>query len=284
MGATGKASAVAPEVKAVEEVMGMVVMMNNGKVVDKRDVKIVVHPTKKPDCPVAKCDTPKVTAGCRLVRDDTKNADGCRKHACAKLVCTPSTKESKCRINPSIGAEVAMKAGDVESVNIATLITAAPKGRRLAASCGCNGAGSKPCQHAAAASLCYGLMNLHGHKTCPQGTKDCRPKNACPCSNGSPCKQNNNHLCHKAIKQWGKWICTPGTKHQNGIAACAAQLKKVAEEAAAKKVTAAAAKVVADKAKAVGEAKKIAEALVEKAKVAEANAAALVEKAKVAAA
>jgi len=119
-------------------------------------------------------------------------------------------------------------------------------------------------------------MNLHGHKTCPQGTKDCRPKNACPCSNGSPCKQNNNHLCHKAIKQWGKWICTPGTKHQNGIAACAAQLKKVAEEAAAKKVTAAAAKVVADKAKAVAEAKKIAEALVEKAKVAEANAAALV--------
>ena len=137
-------------------------------------------------------------------------------------------------------------------------------------------------------------MNLHGHKTCPQGTKDCRPKNACPCSNGSPCKQNNNHLCHKAIKQWGKWICTPGTKHQNGIAACAAQLKKVAEEAAAKKATAAAekkvadaakvvaeakrvaAQIVADKAKAVAEALKIAEAAAATAKVAEANAAALV--------
>jgi len=281
---TGKASAIAPKLAAVAELACTVEKITAGKVVDKRVFKVIVHADKKPNCPVAKCVAHKPKAGCKLVRDETKKADGCYVHLCAKMVCaTTDAKKSMCRINPTIG-DVALKGGSVVSVKIANLIdfkaVAAkallgpkPKGRRLA-SCGCNGAGSKPCKHKAA-PICYGLMNLHGSKTCPQGTNDCRPKKACPCSTSHPCKHNGNHLCFRKIKLWGKWICNAGTTDQAKGAACGAFLKAAAE----KKKTDAAAKKTADAAKKVADAaKKVADAAAAKAKAAKAAADAAAKK------
>jgi len=104
-------------------------------------------------------------------------------------------------------------------------------------------------------------MNLHGSKTCPQGTNDCRPKKACPCATSHPCKHNGNHLCFRKIKLWGKWICNAGTTDQAKKAACGAFLKAAADQrtadAAAKKATdaaAAKAKATADAAKKLADA------------------------------
>ena len=55
-----------------------------------------------PKCPVVKCAAPK--AGCKMIKDESKNAAGCPIHACGKEECNKPTpaKKSLCRITPQL--------------------------------------------------------------------------------------------------------------------------------------------------------------------------------------